>query len=95
MSFKIPSVFEMSDDLFFRIFFIFSLIVGGSLIFYSFEYSLKKESNTIEKTNEIEIDKQDNLGNLKYVNCDSPVWKRKDKRRSKGCSICNAKKPKL
>jgi len=27
---------------------------------------------------EIEIDKQDNLGNLLYVNCDSPVWKRRD-----------------
>ena len=78
MSFKIPSIFEMSDDLFFRIFFIFSLIVGGSLMFWSFEYSLKKESNTIEKTDEIEIDKQDNLGNLLYVNCDSPVWKRRD-----------------
>ena len=78
MSFKIASIFEMSDDLFFRIFFIFSLIVGGSLMFWSFEYSLKKESNTIENSYEIEIDKQDNLGNLLYVNCDSPAWKRSD-----------------
>ena len=53
-------------------------------MFWSFEYSLKKESNTIENSDEIEIDKQDNvdkqdnLGNLLYVNCDSPVWKRRD-----------------
>ena len=79
MELKRTSIFQISDDLFFRIFFIFSLIVGGSLIFWSIEYLLKNEDNTIEEVREIEITTKDNLGYVHNVNCDSPVWKRTDR----------------
>ena len=85
MAFKPTSIFQISDDLFFRIFFIVSLIVGGALIFWSIEYILKNEDNTIEKENtieqveEIEIKTKDNLGYIHKLNCDSPVWKRTDR----------------
>ena len=79
MAFKPTSIFQISDDLFFKIFFIFSLIVGGSLIFWSIQYRLENEDNTIEQVEEIEINTNNNSGYIHNVNCDSPVWKKRDR----------------
>ena len=79
MAFKPTSIFQISDDLFFKIFFIFSLIVGGSLIFWSIQYRLENEDNPIEEVEEIEIKTNNNSGYIHNVNCDSPVWKKRDR----------------
>ena len=79
MAFKPTSIFQISDDLFFKIFFIFTLIVGGSLIFWSIQYRLENEDNTIEQVEEIEINTNNNSGYIHNVNCDSPVWKKRDR----------------
>ena len=85
MAFKPTSIFQISDDLFFKIFFIFSLIVGGSLIFWSIQFRLENEDNAIEEDNtieqleEIEIKTNNNSGYIHNVNCDSPVWKKRDR----------------
>ena len=79
MAFKPTSIFQISDDLFFKIFFIFTLIVGGSLIFWSIQYRLENEDNPIEEVEEIEIKTNNNSGYIHNVNCDSPVWKKRDR----------------
>ena len=40
-----PSKFNVSDELFFKIFPIFSLIIFGSMIFFSISYRQKKVAN--------------------------------------------------
>ena len=48
-----PSKFNVSEELFFKIFPIFSLIIFGSMIFFSISYRLKKVANNDNKIDEI------------------------------------------
>ena len=48
-----PSKFNFSDELVFKIFPIFSLIIFGSMIFFSISYRLKKVANNDNKIDEI------------------------------------------
>ena len=50
---KPPSKFNVSDELFFKIFPIFSLIIFGSMVFFSISYRLKKVANNDNKIEEI------------------------------------------
>jgi len=51
-----PSKFNNSDELFFKIFPIFSLIIFGSMIFFSISYRVKKlaNNNKIEEIIKVE-----------------------------------------
>ena len=42
---ELPSKFNVSDELFFKIFPIFSLIIFGSMIFFSISYRVKNLAN--------------------------------------------------
>ena len=80
MEFNRSKKFDISDELFFRLFFLFSLIIFGSMMFFSFKYRLKKEVdniNNIEKIKKIEETKILRQDNLSHINCDSPVWKKR------------------
>ena len=68
---KPPSKFNVSDELFFKIFPIFSLIIFGSMIFFSISYRLKKVANNneiveITKVEELEkVEPKNNKGSKK------------------------------
>ena len=53
MIIKPPSKFNISDELFFKIFPVFSLIIFGLMIFFSITYRLKKVNNIDNKIEEI------------------------------------------
>ena len=48
-----PSKFNVSDELFYKIFCIFSLTIFGSMIFFSISYRLKKVAKNENKIEEI------------------------------------------
>ena len=48
-----PSKFNVSDELFFKIFPIFSIIIFGSMMFFSISHRLKKVVNNDNKIDEI------------------------------------------
>ena len=48
-----PSKFNVSDELVFKIFPIFSLIIFGSMIFFSISYRIKKVANNDNKIDKI------------------------------------------
>jgi len=50
---KPPSKFNISDELFFKIFPVFSLITFGLMIFFSITYRLKKVVSIDNKTEEV------------------------------------------
>ena len=53
MASKTPPNFNVSDELFFKVFPIFSLIIFGSMIFFSISYRLKKVANNENKIDQI------------------------------------------
>ena len=53
MASETPPNFNVSDELFFKVFPIFSLIIFGSMIFFSISYRLKKVSNNENKIDQI------------------------------------------
>ena len=50
---ELPSKFNFSDEIVFKIFPIFSLIIFGSMIFFSISYRPKKIANNDNKIDEI------------------------------------------
>ena len=48
-----PSKFNVSDELFFKIFPIFSLIIFGTMVFFSISYRVKNLANNKNKIEEI------------------------------------------
>ena len=53
MASETPPNFNVSDELFFKVFPIFSLIIFGSMIFFSISYRLKKVANNENKIDQI------------------------------------------
>ena len=53
MASETPPNFNVSDELFFKVFPVFSLIIFGSMIFFSISYRLKKEANNENKIDQI------------------------------------------
>ena len=53
MASETPPNFNFSDELFFKVFPIFSLIIFGSMIFFSISYRLKKVANNENKIDQI------------------------------------------
>ena len=58
--------FYISDDLFFRIFSIFFLIIFGQMLFYLINFRVKNEAENIEKVEEIKNAKE--LENVQVKN---------------------------